>query len=75
MATVMTNDGKVHDIDQDFVDTCRPIKMATTMIDCSDEGACYVMPLPFDSEILSILEKIVKRKKDCLRAMKYLCIK
>jgi hypothetical protein len=74
MATVMTNDGKVHHIDQDVVDACRPIKVVMTMLDCSDEGASYIMPLPFDSEILILIQNILKRKKDCLHAMKYLQI-
>jgi len=71
----MTNDGKIHYIDQDFIDECKPIKMVTTMIDCSDEGASYIMPLPFDSEVLILIQNMLKRKKDCMDAMKYLCIK
>jgi len=75
MATVITKDGKVHVLSEEFVEACRPIKIVTTMLDCSDEYASYVMPLPFDSEVLSILHQILKRKKDCLDAIKYLGIK
>ena len=75
MVNVMTNDGNIHKVEQDFVEQCRPIKIVSTMLDCSDENAAYIMPLPFDSAVLEIIQEFVKRKKDCLNAVKYLCIK
>jgi hypothetical protein len=75
MASVMTKDGQIHRVEQEFIDQCMPIKMVTTMLDCSDDEASYIMPLPFDSEVLILIQNMLKRKQDCLDAMKYLCIK
>lgn len=56
MPFVHTNDGVRISVPQNIIDSCSMLKMATEILDCSDEHASFEVPLPnVDSATMNII--------------------
>jgi hypothetical protein len=55
---VRTSDGVKFKVDQGFVNECSKLKMATIMLDCSDEHAFFEVPLVnIDSLLMETIQR------------------